>query len=247
MVFEGKTSLQEIEQPDIKWPRLLLIGHRGASATQPENTIPAFKEAIRAGANMVEMDVWKTSDGKLAISHNSKLKGGDIRKITFEEAQKQNPNLCSLDQVVKFFKETYPPDFWAGIYVEIKDPKATELVIGILQKYDFDERSIVGSFSEKTVRELARLKKERKTQARISWLLWGLFPAIRVFEVAKNLGIDFIHPWHPNFPPMGKSLIGRAHREGLKIIGGYTENPQQIEKFKKLDLDGICSNRPDLF
>src|SRR5947209_10993564 len=51
-------------------PRILVHGHRGARAIYPENTIPAFEYAIKAGADVLEMDVAVTKDNVLVISHD---------------------------------------------------------------------------------------------------------------------------------------------------------------------------------
>ncbi len=50
--------------------RILVHGHRGARATYPENTIPAFKYAIGIGVDVLEMDVAVTKDNVLVISHD---------------------------------------------------------------------------------------------------------------------------------------------------------------------------------
>ncbi len=48
-----------------------LCAHRGAMQTHPENTIPAFQEAIRLGAHMIEFDVQLTRDGALVLMHDA--------------------------------------------------------------------------------------------------------------------------------------------------------------------------------
>jgi glycerophosphoryl diester phosphodiesterase len=52
-------------------PVPLVIAHRGASAVAPENTIPAMRAAVRAGADMVEFDVQRTADGRLVVVHDT--------------------------------------------------------------------------------------------------------------------------------------------------------------------------------
>ncbi len=52
----------------------LIIAHRGSSATAPENTLRAFQEAEKAGADMVELDVRMTRDGVLVVIHDRGLK-----------------------------------------------------------------------------------------------------------------------------------------------------------------------------
>ena len=47
-----------------------VTAHRGNSGECPENTLAAFRSAIAAGADWVELDVHRTRDGKLVISHD---------------------------------------------------------------------------------------------------------------------------------------------------------------------------------
>ncbi|MDX6372378.1 MAG: glycerophosphoryl diester phosphodiesterase [Nocardioidaceae bacterium] len=51
--------------------RTLVIAHRGDSSTAPENTLPAMRAAASAGADMVEFDVQRTSDGHLIVVHDT--------------------------------------------------------------------------------------------------------------------------------------------------------------------------------
>ncbi|HTL68621.1 MAG TPA: glycerophosphodiester phosphodiesterase [Lacunisphaera sp.] len=54
-------------------PQPLVIAHRGASAEYPENTLPAFRRAIAAGADGIELDVHVTADGVPVVFHDSSL------------------------------------------------------------------------------------------------------------------------------------------------------------------------------
>jgi glycerophosphoryl diester phosphodiesterase len=54
-------------------PRPLVIGHRGYSAVAPENTLPSFKLALTAGADLVELDYYHTRDGIPIVIHDSTL------------------------------------------------------------------------------------------------------------------------------------------------------------------------------
>jgi len=49
---------------------MLVIAHRGASAQQPENTLPAFERAIEIGADYVELDVHADAEGRLVVTHD---------------------------------------------------------------------------------------------------------------------------------------------------------------------------------
>ena len=57
----------------IELNRCLLIAHRGYSQVAPENTLPAFRLALKAQCDLVEMDFHQTRDGQLIVIHDSEL------------------------------------------------------------------------------------------------------------------------------------------------------------------------------
>src|SRR5436309_6496978 len=54
--------------------RPLIGAHRGASARAPENTLAAFRAALEDGAELVELDVHLTRDGRLAVIHDEETR-----------------------------------------------------------------------------------------------------------------------------------------------------------------------------
>src|SRR5512136_3035558 len=53
--------------------RTLVLGHRGASAEAPENTVAAFRLAIQQGADGVELDAWRCASGEVVVAHDEDL------------------------------------------------------------------------------------------------------------------------------------------------------------------------------
>src|SRR5580700_238490 len=71
---------------------VVAISHRGEHLERPENTIPAFQEAIRVGADFFEADVRTTSDGKLVLSHDATVDRctngtGNVAAMTFDQIE----------------------------------------------------------------------------------------------------------------------------------------------------------------
>src|SRR3569833_3517533 len=69
---------------------VVAISHRGEHLHHPENTMPAFEEAVRVGAEYIEADVRTTSDGKLVLKHDAQENRtpngkGEVAKMTFDE------------------------------------------------------------------------------------------------------------------------------------------------------------------
>ena len=55
------------------WKETLVIGHRGAAAYKPENTLPAFEEGIASKAFAVECDIHLSQDGEMVVMHDKTL------------------------------------------------------------------------------------------------------------------------------------------------------------------------------
>ena len=67
-----------------------VIGHRGAAAYAPENTLPSFEHAVEVGADGVELDLHCTADGHLVVIHDDTLErttdgSGAVEERTLEE------------------------------------------------------------------------------------------------------------------------------------------------------------------
>ena len=84
--------------------RPLLVGHRGAMAVAPENTFPSFEAGLKAGADILELDVQRTADNQIIVFHDPLLeyKTGEPGMIKDYPAK----FLQSLD-VGSFFDEKF--------------------------------------------------------------------------------------------------------------------------------------------
>ena len=158
----------------------LIIGHRGASALAPENTLSAFQRALADGAAGVELDVRLASDGVPVVIHDptlrrTGLREGVVAKMTsrelrevevgtwFNRAQSQISQsrysgqfVPTLDQILDLF--TKPPNRDKVIYVELKTDKAentfAELagsVAELIKTHRLSDRVVVVSFNLKAV------------------------------------------------------------------------------------------------
>ena len=170
---------------DLNSRRPLIIGHRGASAVAPENTLDAFARALDEGADGVELDVRLARDGVPVVIHDATLRRtglreGIVAEMTSTELSRidvgswfnrANPQFTdteyaaqfvpTLDQVFRFCSEN--PSRKAIIYVEMKTDKAEqssdELARSVVQsvtEFEFRSRVVVVSFN---LNALAFIKK----------------------------------------------------------------------------------------
>lgn len=117
-------------QSDIVMPSGGICAHRGAKDTHPENTITAFKEAIRLGVQMIELDVQLTKDGHLVILHDQTIDRttdgkGKINDLTIEQVKKldagswksiefKGERIPTLDEALAVI----PENIWINIHLK---------------------------------------------------------------------------------------------------------------------------------
>ena len=78
MLALGSMTIQAAEKPLAEKPlasRVLVIGHRGASALRPEHTLASYGKAIADGADYVEPDLEMTKDGVMVARHENEISG----------------------------------------------------------------------------------------------------------------------------------------------------------------------------
>lgn len=83
--------------------KILNVAHRGLSGLYPENTMIAFRKAIEADCDGIEMDVHLTRDGVPVVIHDEEVDrttngSGYVKDFTYEQ-------LCNLDAGIKFSDE----------------------------------------------------------------------------------------------------------------------------------------------
>ena len=92
---KGKTRADKISSimQDPKSDYVIVIAHRGDWRHAPENSIPAIEGVIAMGADVVELDVQRTADGVLVMSHDGRVDRctdgtGLIKEMTYEQLRK---------------------------------------------------------------------------------------------------------------------------------------------------------------
>ncbi len=116
-----------------------ICAHRGASDTHPENTIEAFREAIRLGAQMIEFDVTFSRDGQLVLIHDSTVDRttngkGAVASLTLEELKKLDAGgwkdkrfagvrMPTLDEALVMM----PENIWLNVHLKETPGQAEKL------------------------------------------------------------------------------------------------------------------------
>lgn len=128
--------------PDL--PLRGICAHRGAMQSHPENTVAAFKEAIRLGVQMIEFDVRLTKDNELIIMHDETVNrttngSGLVNELTLSDLRKLDAGSWKskifAGEKVPTLKETLqimPQNIWLNIHLKGKKKlgiETTKLII----------------------------------------------------------------------------------------------------------------------
>jgi glycerophosphoryl diester phosphodiesterase len=105
-------NVVQAQKSKIKMPERGLCAHRGCMDTHPENTLPAFAEAVRLGAQMIEFDIQLTKDSAMVIMHDDAVDrttngNGQVSELTFSQIRALDAGMKKAEK----FKGTRVPTF----------------------------------------------------------------------------------------------------------------------------------------
>src|SRR4030042_2477172 len=150
-----------------------IIGHRGAAAEEPENTLRGFKRALDVGAAGVELDVHLTRDGWLAVIHDETLERttngrGRVRDFTLAELQKldagQGEHIPALEEVVELVQGR------GLLLVELKKPDAAPVMLRLCRERRLFEDVLVISFWHPAIKAIK--EEEPRVQTGVLMVGW---------------------------------------------------------------------------
>ncbi|NOZ50350.1 MAG: hypothetical protein GXP37_09940 [Chloroflexi bacterium] len=229
--------------------RFWRIGHRGASAHAPDNTLASFRKAAELGADMVEVDVQMSADGVPVIIHDLEVdrfpgQCGAVKNHTWDELKGidagDGEHIPTLAEVISLCRE-----LGLGMYIELKSGDAIAPVVQAIQEGQLYLWVIVASFRADW---LAWVKA---ADARIvTSVLFGA-PHVDPVKLAQAISADYVHPCWENVSPTPHKLltpdwVRRVHAARLGIIAWHEERPSEIAALRELGVDGICSNNPEM-
>ncbi len=222
--------------------KVLNIAHRGASALEPENTLRAFKRALELNADMVEVDVRLSKNGHVVVIHDPTVDRttngkGYVREMTLEELKRldagKGERIPTLQEVIDVIKGKIK------LLIDVKDPPPIEKkLVKIIEDNGMEEDTVIIIYSFPNHTEVKRVKemnRKIKTAALFNTLPINL-------QLALNLHADILHIG--NYRYATRDLTEEAHKHGLSVIVGTTDDPEELRKLIKMGVDGITTNNP---
>ncbi|WAI01697.1 glycerophosphodiester phosphodiesterase [Methanogenium organophilum] len=215
---------------------MFIIGHRGACAVFPENTITALKEGMKC-ADFVEIDIHLTKDGVPVVLHDATLDrttdgSGPVDSMTLLKLREFDAGdghpVPTLQEVCDLCLPS------CGIVTEIKEPGSEEAVCAILGNYDPVSLWIV-SFHPESVRKVKRLLPSVKA---------GLICSTDCsdpFSPVRDAGADAILP---RTDRVSSEMVREAHQQGLSVIVWTLNAPDAYRRARSSCADGWVTDDP---
>ncbi|MEU1315598.1 glycerophosphodiester phosphodiesterase [Streptomyces tibetensis] len=248
----------------------LVIGHRGASAYAPENTLASLDRAAELGIRWVENDVQRTRDGELVVIHDDNLRRTTDAEEVFPDRAPWRVEDFTAAEIARLDAGSWFGPAYAGVRVptleqfvhrlerhrqklllEIKNPelypgieRQTLKVLsneGWLDRSHLTGRLIVQSFSADSVRTVHELKPGVKT---------GLLGTPRVPDLLDCAEfVDQINPSYGSLTPAYVSSVQAfdgPHGKPMKVFAWTVDDAKTARRVAGYGVDGIITNKPDV-
>lgn len=236
-----------------------VIAHRGANKKAPQNTLPAFRQAIAEHTDGFETDVHLTKDKKLVICHNYTIDEtsdgrGDITSYTLAELKKfdfgsyfgnefAGTTLPTLSEFLDLVKDTDAEI----INIELKSQKdrSTEIVRRTLDEVKEKgvlDRVIISSFDPRILKAV----KAEEPLCKTAFLYPTNDPFVCrfiavPFFIAKAIKADILHPAYLFVSP---AMVKLAHKLGFKVNVWTVDEPSAVRYLVACGVDGLITDCP---
>jgi glycerophosphoryl diester phosphodiesterase len=232
---------------------VIAVGHRGASAYAPENTVAAFDEAIRLGAKAVEFDLRVAGDGTLVVLHDDTVDRttngrGPVAEyawldlLRLDAGSWMHPRFTglripTLDEALLAIGPAAVP------VIELKVPVPAEQLLWALKRFDLEGDALVLSFEEAWLHPLRQASKELALGLLAD--AWSAdLPARARQLAASGSGADTVLCL--NVDVLGGPQVAAAAAQGLEVWCFTANDVGMVAACAAMGVTGIITDRPDL-
>ena len=274
-VPDGEVAAEHSVQPDVRprrasfpegwWrpepgARPLVLGHRGASARAPQNTLAAFREAQSVGADGVELDVHLSADGVPVVIHDYHVDGttdghGAVSAMTLAEIRRLDagigfgpafagepvPTLTevleALDHRMRVNIELKAPPRGLGVPLEAEGRlvQLEDAVAEVVVREGAQSRVWFSSFKPYSLYRIRQLLPE---------VPCGLLMSPLTAPAALLAPLTPMEAVHLHHSMCRYWVVRLLQRRGRRVVAWTVDDPVVIAKLTAYGVDGLISNDP---
>jgi glycerophosphoryl diester phosphodiesterase len=248
------------------WP--VNIAHRGGAGIAPENTLEGFREGLRVGAGVLELDVHTSADGHVVVIHDAAVdrttqSTGTVREMTLAELKRLDAGYrftrdggetfpCRGEGIrIPTLEEVYDEFTEVPINIEIKGerPGIEEAVWRIIEDAGAEARTLVVSENTPTIRRFREVSGGRVATASSSAELISFYLLSRLslsrFARPRYQALQGPETYH-GLRIVTPGFIRAAHGQGLRVDVWTIDSEADMRRLLGYGVDGIMTDRPDI-
>ena len=219
---------------------VMIIGHRGAMANAPENSIESFEMAMEHGAHMIEMDVCLSKDGGVLVMHDDTLDRttdgrGPVNSYTLNELLgfklKNGESMPLLSETLERFRDR------CALNIELKKASIAKPVVELVREQEMLSQVLISSFDGPLLMKIKMIEPD----ARIALLCND--KKLDMVKIAHNLRAESLHPEKKLVNP---EIVQSAHSLGIEVHVWIVNGKREMRKFIGMGVDGIITERPQM-
>ncbi len=237
------------------FPTPLLLAHRGDLAHAPENTLPAFEQAIQKGADGVELDAKLTADGHVIVIHDATVDRttngrGKTASFTLEAIRRLDAGSwfdskfsgTKVPLLSEVF-ETLGKDKVINIELTNYSTPRDGLVVKVcelIRRHNNHKQVMFSSFYASNLKLAAKIMPE---------IPRGLLAMPGLLGVwARSFGFMFgdYQALHPHNSSVSREQIQRVHRLKRAVNTWTVNDPEEAARLKNWGVDGIMTDDPQV-
>ncbi|MFZ5443619.1 MAG: glycerophosphodiester phosphodiesterase [Myxococcota bacterium] len=228
-----------------------ILGHRGASADFPENTLEAFRGAVAQRADGVELDVMKCATGELVVCHDEwldRLAGLHWEVLTTPWRKLERVDVGSR---LGFAPARLP------LLDEVLDALPASMAINVELKCEtIDDHGLSLDVAQRIV--------DRRLPERVFLSSFNPYCLVRVAHVFPHLRrgylIDPDKAWapqawfwlpitaltsvHPHFSQATPERVNRWHQQGWEVAVWTVDDVDEARRLRAMGVEWVITNRP---
>ena len=233
-----------------------VIAHRGGGGEWPGETCYAFEQALKAGVDVLEMDVHQTRDGVLVLMHDKTLDAttngsGLIKEKDWDQIKNLDAaytwpmhrgkgiRIPQLEEVFDAF-----PKVRMNIEVKQRSPSLVSSLYKLIKEKGKEEEVLIASGWHRSVREIRGEDRELATSASV-WEILNFQVFDNILGVRHHLPTDAIQ-WHSKFAfhVITERFVAAARKVDLQVHAWTVNEHEEMNRMISLGVDGIITDYP---
>jgi glycerophosphoryl diester phosphodiesterase len=216
---------------------MMIMGHRGAAALEPENTLLSIARAMEIGVDAVEIDIRLSKDKEIVVIHDSTVDRttngtGPVSSYALKEMKKldagKGETIPTLDEVIDLIGNK------VRLIIELKEEGTERKVVERIKRNNLDDNVYVISFWHSLVKTVKEIDSRIKTGVLLVGCPVDACIATRASANALVMKYTFVN----------RKFVEIAHKEGLKVFIWNIDDRQVLKAYADMRVDGIGSNDP---